>query len=65
VCKSQTKCAQRLVEREGEMARGRQRQPFEMPFAFSLNKILPIVADHLSKKALLVIYPFLGQRNYN
>jgi hypothetical protein len=40
------------------MAQGRRRQPFEMPFTFSLNNILSIVADHLSKKALLEIYRF-------
>jgi hypothetical protein len=33
-----------------------QRRPFEMPFIFSLNQISSVVADHLSKKALLVIY---------
>jgi hypothetical protein len=34
VCKSQTNFAQRLVEKEREMAQGRQRHPFEMPFTF-------------------------------
>jgi hypothetical protein len=38
------------------MAQGHQRQPFEMSFTFSLNNILSLVADHLSKKALLAIY---------
>jgi hypothetical protein len=38
------------------MAQCRQQQPFKMPFTFSLNNILSIVADHLSKKALLAIY---------
>jgi hypothetical protein len=57
VCKSQTNFAQRLVEREGEMVQGSQRQPFEMPFTFSLSNILSIFADHLSKKALSAIYP--------
>jgi hypothetical protein len=33
------------------MAQGRQRQPFEMPFTFSLKNILSIVADHLSEKS--------------
>jgi hypothetical protein len=32
------------------MTQGRQRQPFEMPFTFSLNNILSIVADHLTQK---------------
>jgi hypothetical protein len=41
---------------EGEMAQGRERQPFEMPFTFSLKNTLFIVADYLSKKALLAIY---------
>jgi hypothetical protein len=50
VCKSQTTFAQRLVESEGEMAQGRQRQPFEIPFTFSLNNVLSIVACNLSKK---------------
>jgi hypothetical protein len=50
VCKSQTNFAQRFVEREGEMAQGRKRQPFEMPFTFSLNNISSIVVDHLNKK---------------
>jgi hypothetical protein len=36
---------------EGEMAQGRQRQPFKMPFTFSLNNILSVIADHLSKKS--------------
>jgi hypothetical protein len=45
-----------LVERDREMAQGRQRQSFEMPFTFSLNNILSIVADHLSKRAPLAIY---------
>jgi hypothetical protein len=33
------------------MAQHHQRQPFEMPFTFSLHNILSIVADHLSKKS--------------
>jgi hypothetical protein len=49
----------------GRMEQGRQRQPFEMPFTFPLNNILSIVADLLSKKTVLAIYPFLGQRNYS
>jgi hypothetical protein len=65
VCKSQTNFAQSLVEREGEKAQGSSRHPLKMPFTFSLNNILSIVSDRLSKKALLAIYPFLGQRNYN
>jgi hypothetical protein len=32
------------------MTQGRQRQPFEILFTFSLNDILSIVAGHLSKK---------------
>jgi hypothetical protein len=50
VCKSQTNFAQRLVESEGEMTQGRQRQPFEMPFTFSLNNILSIIGDRFGKK---------------
>jgi hypothetical protein len=42
-----------LVEKEGEMALGRRRYPFEMPLSFFLNHILSIIAGHLSKKALL------------
>jgi hypothetical protein len=42
------------------MAQRRQQQSFEIPVTFSLNNILSIVADHLSKKALLVIYPILA-----
>jgi hypothetical protein len=30
-----------------------------MPFTFSLNHILSIIADHLNKKAFLAIYPLL------
>jgi hypothetical protein len=30
-----------------------------MPFTFSLNNILSVVVDHLSKKALLAIYQTL------
>jgi hypothetical protein len=40
----------RLVEKEGEMALGRRRYPFEMPFPFSLDNILSIVANHFSKQ---------------
>jgi hypothetical protein len=36
-----------------------------MPFAFSLNNILSIVADHLSKKALLAIYQILRGESEN
>jgi hypothetical protein len=32
------------------MVQGRQRQPFEILFTFSLNNILSLIADHLSKK---------------
>jgi hypothetical protein len=38
------------------MASGRQR--FKISFTFSFNNILYIIADHLSKKALLASYPF-------
>jgi hypothetical protein len=54
-----------LGRKGGRMEQGCQRQPLEMPFTFSLKNILSIVADHLSKKAVLAIYPFLGQRNYS
>jgi hypothetical protein len=47
----QTNFAQRLVEREGEMAQDRQREPFEMPFTFSFNNFSSLVADHRSKKS--------------
>jgi hypothetical protein len=43
------------------MAQGSQRQPFEIPFTFSLNNIVSIVADDLSKKHFWRSTDVLGQ----
>jgi hypothetical protein len=44
------------------MTQGRQRQPFEIPFTFSLNNILSLIADHLNKRSTFGDLPTFGYR---